>query len=122
MILHILRRAEWEDARLHGEYRPPSLGAEGFIHCSTIGQVVATGNIFFSGATDLLLLQIDERKLMAELKYEEPATQDDERPRTAFPHIHGPLNLDAVVAVTEFPREADGSFRLPASIRDLPSD
>jgi uncharacterized protein (DUF952 family) len=122
MILHILRRAEWDDARLQGEYRPPSLDAEGFIHCSTVGQVVATANIFFAGATDLLLLQIDEGKLIAELKYEVPATPDDERPRTAFPHIHGPLNLDAVVAATEFPCEADRSFKLPASIRDLPSD
>ncbi len=122
MILHILRRAEWDDARPRGEYRPPSLDAEGFIHCSTVGQVVATANIFFAGATDLLLLQIDERKLLAELKYEVPATPYDERPRTPFPHIHGALNLDAVVAVAEFPCEADGSFRLPASIRDLPSD
>ena len=122
MILHILRRAEWDDANLHSEYRPPSLDAEGFIHCSTIGQVVATANIFFNAATDLLLLQIDERKLVAELKYEEPATPDDARSRTAFPHIHGPLNLDAVVAVTDFPCQADGSFRLPPSIRDLPSD
>jgi uncharacterized protein (DUF952 family) len=122
MILHILRRAEWDDASLHGEYRPPSLDAEGFIHCSTVGQVAATANIFFNGATDLLLLQIDERKLLAELKYEVPATSDDERSRTPFPHIHGPLNLDAVVTAIEFPCEVDGSFKVPATIRDWPSD
>src|SRR5271169_6458517 len=105
MILHILRRAEWDEARHRGEYRPPSLDVEGFIHCSMIGQVVDTANIFFSAATDLLLLQIDERKLVAELKYEVPATPDDERPRTPFPHIHGALNLDAVAATIEFPCE-----------------
>ena len=65
MILHILKRAEWEDARLRGEYRPPSLDAEGFIHCSTVDQVIDTANLFFTAVNDLLLLRIDESKLRA---------------------------------------------------------
>jgi uncharacterized protein (DUF952 family) len=119
MILHILRRNEWELALRQGSYRPPSLDTEGFIHCSTIDQAIDTANIFFRGARDLLLLRIDERKLTSTLKFEAPATAGDARPRTQFPHIYGPLDLDAVIDAVEFPSEADGSFQLPARIREF---
>jgi uncharacterized protein (DUF952 family) len=118
MILHILKRAEWEDARRRGDYRPPSLDAEGFIHCSTVDQVLDTANLFFTAVNDLLLLRIDESKLRAQLKYEAPVVTGDARPQTAFPHLYGPLNLDAVVDAIEFPCKGDGSFQLPESIRD----
>ncbi len=122
MILHILHRPEWEDAVRHDSYRPPSLDSEGFIHCSKINQVVDTANIFFPAATDLLLLRIDERKLAAPLKFEAPVVPGDARPRASFPHIYGPLNLDAVVDVLEFLCSPDGSFQLPAALRNLPGD
>lgn len=119
MILHILRRGEWDEALRRGSYRPPSLEAEGFIHCSTIAQALDTANIFFRGQTDLILLRIDEHKLMSPLKFESPAAADDARPRARFPHIYGPLNFDAVVDVIEFPCGTDGSFQMPAAIRAL---
>jgi len=122
MILHILRLSEWEEALRLGTYRPPSLTAEGFIHCSTVNQVIDTANAFFRGTPDLLLLRIDERKLAWPLKFEAPATPGDSRPRESFPHIYGPLNLDAVICAIEFPCEADGSFQLPEMILELPED
>ena len=69
MILHILRRNEWELALRRGSYRPRSLETEGFIHCSTIDQAGDTANLLFRGASDLLLLCIDERRLVATLKF-----------------------------------------------------
>jgi uncharacterized protein (DUF952 family) len=122
MILHILRRAEWEEAVRRGSYRPSSIDAEGFIHCSTLSQAVETAKIFFRGATDLLLLRIDESKVAAEVRFEAPAVPGDARPGTLFPHVYGPLNLDAVAEVIEFPCEADGTFRLPARLSDLRLD
>jgi uncharacterized protein (DUF952 family) len=122
MILHILRRAEWEEAVRRGSYRPSSIDAEGFIHCSTLSQAVETAKIFFRGATDLLLLRIDESKVAAEVRFEAPAVPGDARPGTLFPHVYGPLNLDAIVEVIEFPCEADGTFRLPARLSDLRLD
>jgi uncharacterized protein (DUF952 family) len=119
MILHILQRNEWALALRHGSYRTLSLEAEGFIHCSTIDQAIDTANLLFRAATDLLLLRIDENRLVATLKFEAPATAGDARPNTRFPHIYGALNLDAVIDAIEFPCAADGSFELPARIREL---
>jgi uncharacterized protein (DUF952 family) len=122
MILHILHRAEWQDALRRGSYRPSSLDTEGFIHCSAVKQVVDSANIYFRTATDLLLLRIDERRLAAPLKFEAPVVPGDARPRASFPHIYGPLNLDAVVDVLEFPCASDGSFQLPAPLRKPSGD
>ena len=99
-------------------YTPRALEAEGFIHCSTREQAVATANNFFRGQRDLLILRIDENRLRAELRYETPATEGDNRARELFPHIYGPLNLDAVVAVDGFPCNPEGLFDLPASISE----
>ena len=117
MILHILRRSEWEDARRAGSYAPPSLGNEGFIHCSTEHQVVATANLFFPGQRDLVIIVIDQSRLQSELKHEAPASTGRQRSDGLFPHLYGPLNLDAVAAVHEFPCDGDGRFKLPAVLR-----
>jgi len=116
MILHIVGRAEWNDAQQRGQYAPPPLRAEGFIHCSTLDQLLDTANRFFSGQSDLVVLSIDERRLVAPLRYEAPAIALGERCDERFPHLYGPLNLDAVTRVVDFPSEPDGSFRLPAAL------
>ena len=118
MILHILIRSQWDFALRDGSYCPPSFDADGFIHCSTIAQVIDTANIFFRGQHDLLVLRIDERKLTSRLEFEAPATAGDARPQTRFPHIYGPLNLDAVIDAIELPCAADGSFRLPFALAE----
>ena len=116
MILHILRRSELDEARRAGSYAPPSLENEGFIHCSTERQVVETANLFFNGQRDLVIIVIDESRLKAELKHEPPASMGHERTDGLFPHLYGPLNLDAVAAVHEFPCDAEGRFALPAAL------
>jgi len=115
VIFHIVKRREWQQAVDCGTYAPPSLQAEGFIHCSTHAQTLDTANHWFRGQQDLVLLHIDPRRLAVPLRLEQPAGRDDERREERFPHIYGPLNLDAVVQVVDFPCEAgpSGSFRWP---------
>lgn len=108
MILHITHRPDWEAAQATGEYRADSLAAEGFIHCSTVEQVLGPANEFYRSQDDLVLLVIDPARLAAELVYE-----DSYQTGTAFPHIYGPLNLDAVTDVVPFPPRPDGTFELP---------
>ncbi len=116
VIFHIIARDEWARAQTQGEYRAASLATDGFIHCSTRSQVVDTADNFFRGRTDLLLLCIDERRTSSPVKYEPPAGPAPHDPAIdpLFPHLYGPLNLDAVLAVYDFPASADGAFRLPA--------
>ncbi|HUY29054.1 MAG TPA: DUF952 domain-containing protein [Candidatus Binataceae bacterium] len=118
MILHIATRDDWNRAQARGAYRPAGFTHDGFIHCSTLAQAVATANKFFLGQRDLLLLCIDEHKLAAPLRYEgaaPPAGSPPAEPRAGlFPHLYGELNLDAVTQALEFRCSADGSFKLPA--------
>jgi uncharacterized protein (DUF952 family) len=119
MILHIVGESEWVEAVGRGSYAPASLPAEGFVHCSTLAQVVSTANRFYRGQNGLVVLCIDEERLAVELRYEKPAGARGEAAGEVFPHLYGELNVDAVVRVVELPCEVDGSFRLPEGLRVL---
>lgn len=110
MIYHILSNRSWDEAKAAGEYCGDTLATEGFIHTSLAQQVTKTANRRFLGRTDLLLLAIDPELLRAELKYEDGGEGEE------FPHIYGPLNLDAVVETYRFQPLTDGTFELPPEI------
>ncbi len=121
MIYHIARRARWTEAKLRGSHRPPSLAADGFIHCARRDQILSVANDFYRGARELQLLCIDESKLTAGLRWEapahpQPASVAATSREASFPHLYGPLNLDAVVALFDLV-ESDAGFTLPG---DLP--
>lgn len=118
MILHITPRADWETAQTAGEYRAASLEHEGFIHFSTAEQVIGVANAFYRGQRDLVLLIIDPARLAADLRWEPPAhpgarVDVPDASGDLFPHLYGPLNLDAVNAVIDFPPREDGAFDMP---------
>jgi uncharacterized protein (DUF952 family) len=115
-ILHIATKTEWQRAQRLGSYEPPSLETEGFIHCSTPAQAVQTANSFFRGQADLVLLRIDTSRLTAELKLEPAAHALSRRQPDLFPHLYGPLNLDAVTAVIAFAPDREGKFHLPPQL------
>ncbi len=96
IIYHITTKNEWEAACKQGFYTAPSLAAEGFIHCSTDGQVAGVLQRYFAGKTGLVKLVIDTAKLTHELKYELSPSINQ-----AFPHVFGTINLDAVLQVIE---------------------
>jgi uncharacterized protein (DUF952 family) len=110
-ILHIARKTDWEQARAEGSYRADTLASEGFIHCSTPEQVIPVANHLFRGQPDLVLLVIDRDKVEAPIRDE-----NLEGGTALFPHIYGPLNLDAVVDVLDFPPRTDGSFELSSKL------
>jgi uncharacterized protein (DUF952 family) len=115
--MHLTSRTEWLAAQQAGEYLAPSLQTEGFIHCSTEHQIVRVADSFYAGKHGLVLLVIDPSRLRPELRWEPPShptPQADLPPSDEhFPHLYGPLNLEAVVRVVDFEPNPDGRFSLP---------
>jgi uncharacterized protein (DUF952 family) len=98
-IFHIALESEWEAAALSGDYRTSTLGRslaeEGFIHASRRHQLDGVRRLFYAQVTEpLVVLEIEPDRLKVPLRLEAPPGADE-----AFPHIYGPLPVDAVVAV-----------------------
>lgn len=108
-ILHITTEAAWRKAREDGALTTPSLEEEGFIHCSTFAQVESTADRIFRGSGDLLALEVEVAKVGPDLKWEKATDVGDE-----FPHVYGPLNLDAVTGQRGL-RETGEGYRLDAA-------
>ncbi|HLJ98126.1 MAG TPA: DUF952 domain-containing protein [Gemmataceae bacterium] len=102
-IYHLVPPATW-NALGAGPYRAPSLDTEGFIHCSNEDQVAAAANRFYAGAEQLLVLCIDAGRLNYPLRDEPAATGE------LFPHIYGPIDREAVVAVQPLERDPTGRW------------
>jgi uncharacterized protein (DUF952 family) len=97
-IYHLTTAAEWAAAQHEGSYRVStrgrSLEQEGFIHCSRPDQVEGTRARFYADAADVVLLEVDTDLLTSPWRVERVDGADD-----AYPHVYGPLDLDAVVGV-----------------------
>ena len=109
-LLHIAERQSWAAAVHSGEYRPASLNQEGFIHCSLLEQVVPVADSLYRGRKGLVLLLIDPAQVPAEIRYEDCYQSGQE-----FPHICGPLPVEAVKQILDFPPGPDGRFTLPSA-------
>ncbi|MFQ5611147.1 MAG: DUF952 domain-containing protein [Anaerolineae bacterium] len=117
-LYHLAPAAMYRQQAADGAYRPPSLAEEGFIHC-TAGRelLLKIANAFFQDLDDeLLALEIDEGAVEAPVRYEPPAPvphQEGVPPFAAgqlFPHIYGPLNRAAIVAIHSLTRAKTGAW------------
>jgi uncharacterized protein (DUF952 family) len=95
MIYKLLPTAAWRAARATGVYLGSEVDlADGYVHLSTAEQVVETAARHFAGQTDLTMLTVDGDRLGEALRFE------PSRGGALFPHLYGPLPVDAVVAET----------------------
>jgi uncharacterized protein (DUF952 family) len=112
-IYHIAAAADWEQGCRDGEYRistrDRSLAQVGFIHAGTAGQVAPVANAIYKGVPDLVVLVIDPDKVRPEVRYEEVSGWPE-----PFPHIYGPLNVEAVVQSIPFESDSSGHFSFEA--------
>jgi len=119
VILHLLSRESWIEALTVGQLIAPSVATEGFAHCSTEHQMVDVANKYYRGTSDMVLLNIDLSKLASVLKFEPPAHLDGSPAlphEPLFPHIYGPINLDAVIEAIDFPCDEQGVFTSPPQL------
>lgn len=99
-IFHIALASDWAAAQAAGAYttstRGRTLAEEGFIHCSRGDQWPQVRSAVYGdldpASEPLLLLQIDTTRLDVPVIDEAP-----EPGAETFPHVYGPLPLDAVV-------------------------
>jgi uncharacterized protein (DUF952 family) len=94
VIYHLTTLPEWEHAQDTGFYDPPSLQRQGFIHCATEDQLDVVMKRHFEQHANLIKLVIDPNRLTQPLKYDLNNEYNQE-----FPHVYGPLNLEAVTQV-----------------------
>ena len=116
MILHITSWADWEQAQATGAYHGDTLATEGFIHCSTPDQVVEVAERLFHGRDDLVLLCITPARVEPEVRFELAENGN------LYPHIYGPLNVDAVLTVAALQRDDNGRFTLPESVGSMSAE
>ncbi|HSX34732.1 MAG TPA: DUF952 domain-containing protein, partial [Candidatus Saccharimonadales bacterium] len=117
-IICITTRAIWDHALKSGEYThstiTSSLGEVGFIHATTPDQ---TMDVIprFTGQKDVILLLIDVEKVKSAVKFEAARSGRE----GLFPHIYGPLNIDAVYSTVSVDKDAEGTFVAPAALTRL---
>lgn len=101
---HLVPSEIWEGQMFGRSYEPEGFEAEGFIHCTdTLDELVAVGNRYYrDDPREFQVLAIDCEQVTARVIYEDP--------QRIFPHIYGPLNLDAVLSAQAVVRGADGTF------------
>lgn len=104
--------ADWAAAVAAGVYPWSTRGVPvaeiGFVHCSTWRQIEGVAAFVFPGEVALELLVVDPARLDAEVRFE-----NLEGGRDLFPHIYGPLQMDAVVEVVRLNANTAGKIWLP---------
>lgn len=112
IVFHVTTEEYLKNHIMENRYHPESLDTKGVIHCSTGTQIEKTANRLFPDEDEVLLLVIDISTLSADVKYE----ADDETGEK-FPHIFGPLNMDAVMDKLNIFTEDSGNFKIDFSSR-----
>jgi uncharacterized protein len=112
-ILHLLSAAEYAahfDQAMVVACRPGE-----FLHFTQgAGVLVQVANSFLRSVPgEFVVLEVDPERLTAELRWEPPdppAAPGSAMHGVLFPHLYGPLNREAVVAVRPAVRATDGTF------------
>lgn len=92
-LFHISSPDDAERLRSTGRHEPVSLATEGFVHCSTAAQVVASTERHFAADAELVLVELDPELVEDDVRWPEVY------PGQRFPHLHGPLTASSVVSV-----------------------
>jgi uncharacterized protein (DUF952 family) len=88
------------------DYTPAGFAQEGFIHCTDGAEnmLKVVNRIYKDDPRDFLVLYIDKTRVKSPIKYEDR--------EEIYPHIYGPLNVDAIADKRPALRAQDGTFLL----------
>jgi len=109
----------WKKAQKEGKYAystiDMTLDEVGFIHATSPDQTIALLNRRFGDRDDILLLLVDLNKVQSEVKFEPTLSGTP----GLFPHLYGPLNLDAIYGNVTPSKDSVGSFITPEKLARL---
>jgi uncharacterized protein (DUF952 family) len=109
LIYHIAPKTVIKGILSTGFYKPKGFIKEGFIHCSTKEQVIPVANRFYSDQNNLILIEIEDKKLAANVVYE-----NLEGGSELFPHIYTQIPLSAIAGIAALNKDKKG-YSFPQS-------
>ena len=126
MIYHIVVESDLR-AQFDGRvYAASGLHQDGFVHCAFEPAVMPVANDYFAGAAGrVLLLEIDPTRLTSDTRYEAAAPilsggSSHLASASHFPHVYGPINKEAIMAVGVLGRTL-GGYAWPSGFLPLDS-
>jgi uncharacterized protein (DUF952 family) len=104
LTYHLVPRARWDASDPAEPLGAPSLGTEGFIHCTDgAANMVATANRHYAAEPGpFVVLSVDLDRITSAWSVDDPDR--------IYPHIFGPVDRPAIVGVTAIPRDDQGTF------------
>jgi len=105
LIYLLMSPANYKAAMSVGQWAPASMASEGFIHASPADQLTRVANKHYREHPELMVVTLATDRIRSEVRWE-PATGG------LYPHIYGPLNMDAVDSVQQVSRQPDGSYSI----------
>lgn len=120
-LLHAALPADWEAALETGAYhwstRGRTLAEVGFVHLAYPEQLDGVVERFYADVDALVILVVDRARLSDPVIDEPPAPGVAER----FPHLYGPLPLDAVVRTVQWSASSGATARSTVGVDGSPS-
>jgi uncharacterized protein (DUF952 family) len=114
-VFHVVTDAAWQAqvAASAAVVAVEQFERHGFVHCCFREQLTEIATWWFDAGDALVALELDPAGLTAELRLEASPTR-------WYPHLYGPIDAAAVVAVHPVPRTGDRSAVLPSALQGPP--
>ncbi len=105
-MFHLALASEWRAGWREGRYSPLAFTKDGFVHCSAdeATALKVAARHFAKASEEVMVAEIDEGALDAEVRREDPA----------FPHVHGSIPAAAVVRIGPMRRDPSGAWSWPS--------
>jgi uncharacterized protein (DUF952 family) len=110
ITFHLVSLSYFESTDPAQDYSPAAFSSDGFIHCTDDRlEMARIANEFYAQESPPhVYLYIDKTRVASALRYDDPERRN--------PHIYGPLNRDAIIAVRQARRDASGCFLPPDAL------
>ena len=101
---------DFAKATAEGVWAPESLTTDGFIHASPADQLTRVANKHHDRSDEVRVVCLRADRVRPEILWE-PASDN-----RLYPHIYGPLNMDAAERSVSVRKGEDGRFAIPVPV------